>query len=67
MLAETVILCATQVVPERRCEGEATVHPAGLLHGVTKLRGRGSQAGGGGGGEERFSMIMFFENPQRLA
>ena len=55
-----VLLClhSGKVAPERRREGEATVHPSGLLHGVTSLR-RHSPA--------RYSMIMFFERPLRGA
>jgi len=43
-----------RVIVEQRCQGEATVHPAGLLHGVTRLETSA---------QERFTMILFFEPP----
>ena len=54
MGGELLCLHSGKVVTERRQEGEATVHPAGLLHGVTRLEN---------GAGERFSMILFFEPP----
>lgn len=54
MGGELLCLHSGRVVVERRREGEATVHPAALLHGVTRLEH---------GAPERFTMILFFEPP----
>lgn len=54
MGGELLCLHSGGVMVERRGEGEATVHPAGLLHGVTRLEV---------GARERFTMILFFEPP----
>eukprot|EP01043_Picozoa_sp_COSAG02_P003046 COSAG02_NODE_72_length_41961_cov_13.243658_22_plen_695_part_00 len=51
---ELLCLHSGRVIVEQRCQGEATVHPAGLLHGVTRLETSA---------QERFTMILFFEPP----
>lgn len=58
MAGELLCLHSGRVIVERRCEGEATVHPQGLLHGVTRLEN---------GARERFTMILFFEPPPAQA